>query len=63
MNESEAILVGVLMFLQRSVTSVLHIWPENDISKEKDFARRDAMRRPVSSLARESFRVLSSLQV
>jgi hypothetical protein len=39
-NDKEAILVGVLILLQGSVTSVLHIWPENDISREKDFVRR-----------------------
>lgn len=47
------------MFLQGSVTSGLHIWPENDISKEKDFAK--ASRPSPPSLARISFRVLSSL--
>lgn len=35
----EAILVGVLMLLQGSVTSVLLIWEENDKSKAKDFTR------------------------
>jgi len=32
----EAILVGVhIMLLQKSMTSVLRIWPENDISKQR----------------------------
>lgn len=48
------------MLLQGSVTSVLLIWSENDISEAKDFARRCES---ASSLARISFRVLSLSRV
>lgn len=57
-SEKEAILVGVLMLLQGSVTSVIHIWPGNDMSKEKDFARIYLAK--ACPRARESFRLLSS---
>lgn len=42
---------------EKSVTSGLLIWPENDISKAKDFAPRHCESN-VSSLARISFRAL-----
>lgn len=58
--QREAIPVGVLMLLQGSVTSVLLIWPEKDVSKAKDFARYCES---MSSLARISFRTLSLFRV
>lgn len=50
----EAILVGVhIMLLQRSMTSVLRIWPENDISKQRISCARN-IAKAISLRLRES---------
>ena len=50
----EAILVGVhIMLLQKSMTSVLRIWPENDISKQRISCARN-IAKAMSLRSRES---------